>query len=109
MAGALGALAPLNTRRALAADKIVVGVIFLGPRDDYGDNQAQAPAAAAIKKMAGVSGVEQEKVPETNDVQKTMGAMIEQDGATRLFPTSFERVDRGEASRWHHARVRSDR
>jgi basic membrane protein A len=89
MAGALGALAPLGARRALAADKLVVGVIYVGPRDDYGYNQAQAQAAAAIKKMAGVSVVEQEKVPETTDVQKTMGSMVEQDGATLLFPTSF--------------------
>ena len=93
MAGALGALAPLGPRRALAADKLVVGVIYVGPRDDYGYNQAQAQAAAAIKKMPGVSVVEQEKVPETTDVQKTMGSMIEQDGATLLFPTSFGYFD----------------
>ena len=93
MAGVAGALAPLGAHRALAADKIVVGVIYVGPRDDYGYNQAQAQAAAAIKKMAGVSVVEQEKVPETTDVQKTMGSMIEQDGATLLFPTSFGYFD----------------
>ncbi len=93
MAGVVGALAPLGARRALAADKLVVGVIYVGPRDDYGYNQAQAQAAAAIKKMAGVSVVEQEKVPETTDVQKTMGSMIEQDGATLLFPTSFGYFD----------------
>ena len=65
----------------------------MGPRDDYGYNQAQAQAAAEIKKMPGVSVVEQEKVPETTDVQKTMGSMIEQDGATLLFPTSFRYFD----------------
>jgi basic membrane protein A and related proteins len=79
--------------RAFAADKLVVGVIYVGPRDDYGYNQAQAQAAAAIKAMPGVTVVEQEKVPETNDVQKTMGAMIEQDGAMLLFPTSFGYFD----------------
>jgi basic membrane protein A len=92
-AGALGALAPLAPRPALAADKLVVGVIYVGPRDDYGYNQAQAQAAAAIKKMPGVSVVEQEKVPETTDVQKTMGSMVEQDGATLVFPTSFGYFD----------------
>src|SRR6201998_2116649 len=93
VARALGAVIPLSERRALAADKIVVGVIYVGTRDDYGYNQAQAQAAAAIKAMPGVTVVEQEKVPETNDVQKTMGAMIEQDGATLLFPTSFGYFD----------------
>jgi len=92
-AGTLGALAALRSGRAAAADKLVVGVIYVGPRDDYGYNQAQAQAAAAIKKMSGVSVVEQEKVPETTDVQKTMGSMIEQDGATLLFPTSFGYFD----------------
>src|SRR5437016_11158846 len=90
-AGVVGALAAAG--RALGGDKLVVGVIYVGPRDDYGYNQAQAQAAAAMKKMPGVSVVEQEKVPETTDVQKTMGSMIEQDGATLLFPTSFGYFD----------------
>jgi len=93
MVGALGAVGSLGPRRAAAADKLVVGVIYVGPRDDYGYNQAQAQAAAAIKKMPGVVVVEQEKVPETTDVQKTMASMIEQDAATLLFPTSFGYFD----------------
>src|SRR5437667_11805232 len=93
VAGALGALEPYGARSAHAADKLVVCVIYVGPRDDYGYNQAQAQAAAALKKMPGISVVEQEKVQETTDVQKTMGSMIEQDGATLLFPTSFGYFD----------------
>ncbi len=92
-AGVAGAAASFARGPAYAADKLVVGVIYVGPRDDYGYNQAQAQAAAMIKKMPGVTVVEQEKVPETNDVQKTMGSMIEQDGATLLFPTSFGYFD----------------
>ena len=91
--GAAGIAGALGARSARASDKLVVGVIYVGPRDDYGYNQAQAQAAAAIKKMPGVSVVEQEKVPETTDVQKTMGSMVEQDGATLLFPTSFGYFD----------------
>ncbi len=79
--------------RAFAADKLVIGVIYVGPRDDYGYNQAQAQAAAQIKKMPGVTVLEQEKVAETTDVQKVMGSMIEQDGATLIFPTSFGYFD----------------
>jgi simple sugar transport system substrate-binding protein len=92
-AGALGALAAFRPTAASAVDKLVVGVIYVGPREDYGYNQAQAQAAAAMKKLPGVTVVEQEKVPETTDVQKTMGSMIEQDGATLLFPTSFGYFD----------------
>ena len=71
----------------------MVGVIYVGPKDDYGYNQAQAQAAAAIKKLPGVTVVEEEKVPETVDVQKTMESMIELDGATLIFPTSFGYFD----------------
>ncbi len=79
--------------RVFAADKITVGVIYVGPKDDYGYNQAQAQAAAALKKMPGVTVVEEEKVPETVDVQKTMASMIVEDGASLIFPTSFGYFD----------------
>ena len=92
-AGASAALPSLYAGLAQAQSKITVGVIYVGPRDDYGYNQAQAQAAAALKKMAGVKVIEQEKVAETTDVQKVMGSMIEQDGATLLFPTSFGYFD----------------
>jgi simple sugar transport system substrate-binding protein len=73
---------------ALAKDT-VVGFIYVGSRDDYGYNQAHAVGAAAVKKMAGVKVVEEEKVPETEAVEKTMESMINLDSATLLFPTSF--------------------
>jgi basic membrane protein A and related proteins len=92
-AGATGALPSLFAGHALAQGKLVVGVIYVGPRDDYGYNQAQAQAAALIKKMPGVTVLEQEKVAETMDVQKVMGSMVEQDGATLIFPTSFGYFD----------------
>lgn len=74
---------------ARAANPTVVGFIYVGPRDDFGYNQAHAQGAAAVAKLSGVKVVEEEKVPETADVQKTMGSMITLDGATLLFPTSF--------------------
>ncbi|MBM3393051.1 MAG: BMP family ABC transporter substrate-binding protein [Betaproteobacteria bacterium] len=91
--GVLTAIGPAMLGRAFAADKIVVGVIYVGPRDDFGYSQAQAQAAAAIKRMLGVTVVEQERVPETADVQKVMASMIEQDGASIIFPTSFGYFD----------------
>jgi len=88
-AGTLGALPQF----AHAQKPITVGVIYVGPRDDYGYNQAHAQAAAEVKKMAGVKVVEEENVPETASVQKTMTGMISQDGASLLFPTSFGYFD----------------
>ena len=78
----------LPMRRALAKDT-VVGFIYVGSRDDYGYNQAHAQGAAALKKLAGIKVVEEEKVPETNAVEKTIESMINLDGATLVFPTSF--------------------
>ncbi len=85
-------LAPL-TPWALAQAPLTIGVIYVGPKDDFGYNQAQAQAAAELKKMAGVKVVEEENVPETTAVQKTMTGMIAQDGAKLLFPTSFGYFD----------------
>jgi basic membrane protein A and related proteins len=86
------AFAGLGPQRAFAKD-LVVGFIYVGPKDDYGYNQAHAEGAAVLKSMPGVTLVEEEKVAETLDVQKTMQSMIELDGATLLFPTSFGYFD----------------
>src|SRR5260370_12162286 len=78
----------IGARRAAAADT-TIGFIYVGSRDDYGYNQAHAQGAAAVKKMPGVKVVEEEKVPETDAVEKTIESMINLDGATLIFPTSF--------------------
>ena len=79
--------------RSAEAKTLTVGFIYVGAKDDYGYNQAHAEAAAMLKKTPGMKIVEEEKVPETDDVQKTMESMIELDGATLLFPTSFGYFD----------------
>jgi len=78
---------------AFAQKAISVGMIYVGPKDDFGYNQAHAEAAAEVKKMAGIKVVEEENVPETQAVQKTMQGMISQDGCALLFPTSFGYFD----------------
>jgi len=92
LAGASLAL-PGALRTAWAQSPITVGIIYVGPRDDFGYNQAHAEAAAQLKKLAGVKVAEEENVPETQAVQKTMQGMISQDGASLLFPTSFGYFD----------------
>ena len=90
--GCVGPWHGAAARQAAAADT-TVGFIYVGPHDDYGYNQAHADGAAALKKMPGVKVVEEEKVPETDAVEKTMESMINLDGATLLFPTSFGYFD----------------
>jgi len=92
LAGLGATMAPWAVDPAKAAD-LVVGFIYVGPKDDYGYNQAHAEGAAAIKGMPGVTLVEEENVPETVAVQKTIESMINLDGATLMFPTSFGYFD----------------
>ncbi len=92
---ALGAASTLGSWSSLAqAQKpITIGAIYVGAKDDYGYNQAQAEAVAAVKKLPGVKAVEEENVPETAAVTKSMTGMITQDGASVLFPSSFGYFD----------------
>jgi basic membrane protein A len=89
---ALGSTLPFQLAQA-AGEKLTVGFIYPGTRGDYGYIQAHAQAAAILRKMPGVKVVEEENVPETAAVQKTMEGMIVQDGATLLFATSYGYLD----------------
>lgn len=75
-------------------DPLTVGFIYVGPKDDYGYNQAHAEGAAGIvAKHSWVKLVEEANVPETTAVAESMRSMIDIDGATVLFPTSFGYFD----------------
>ena len=86
---ATGALLSILPKMALAAKPITVGVIYVGPRQDFGWNQSHWDAARKIAKMDGVKVVEQENVPETAEVEKVMKSMIQLDGAKVIMATSF--------------------
>lgn len=77
-----------------AEEEIVVGFIYVGPKDDFGYNQAHAEGAAAMAaNVPSIRLVEEASVPETTAVTETMRSMIEIDGAKVLFPTSFGYFD----------------
>jgi len=90
---AAGALVLGGGLRARAAEGLTIGMIYVGPRDDFGWNQAHAVGAKALKELSGVTVVEEENVPETVAVTQTMESMINLDGAKLLFPTSFGYFD----------------
>jgi simple sugar transport system substrate-binding protein len=70
-----------------------MGFIYVGPKDDYGYNQAHFQGKEGLNELAGVKTIDQASVPETSEVQEAMRNMIEQDKATVLFPTSFGYFD----------------
>lgn len=84
---------PTNSGSTGAVKPITMGFIYVGPKDDYGYNQAHALGKEGVSKLPWVKTVEQANVPETTEVQEAMRNMIEQDGATVLFPTSFGYFD----------------
>jgi hypothetical protein len=49
----------LRVLEATAAKDLIVGFIYVAPKDDYGYNQAHAEAATMLKKMARVKIVEE--------------------------------------------------
>ena len=75
------------------AKVVTMGFIYVGAKDDYGWNQAHAQGKEGVSKLSGVKTVEEASVPETNASEETMLNMINQDGVTVLFPTSFGYFD----------------
>ena len=77
-----------------AGEQMTIGFIYVGPKDDYGYNQAHAEGAAGMaEKFSWVKLVEEANVPETSAVAESMRNMIDIDGAKLLFPTSFGYFD----------------
>jgi simple sugar transport system substrate-binding protein/basic membrane protein A len=74
---------------ACGAGADTVGFLYVGPKDDFGYNQAAYEAAVAMGEATGVEVIHAENVPETiEDAVPVMEDMIAQ-GATIIFPTSF--------------------
>jgi len=87
-AAALAATAlPFGSARADTA--VVLGIVYVGPKDDFGWNQAHAVSVATLKALPGITVVEEENVPETDAVSKSMESMINLDGANLILATSF--------------------
>ena len=90
---AAAGMAPFLSHRATASNDITVGFLYVGSRTDFGYNQGHAEGAAAVAKLPGVKIIEEEMVPETVEVQKSIEGMIELSGATIIFPTSYGYYD----------------
>ena len=75
------------------APELNIGFIFVGPKDDFGYSQSHFQGQGVISQLAGVKTVDEANVPETATVQETMLSMINQNGASLLFPTSFGYFD----------------
>jgi len=73
-------------------DEFTVGFIFVGPKDDFGYNQAAYEGSLALDDIEGVNVLRAENVPETAEATQAMQEMIDQ-GADLIFPTSFGHME----------------
>ena len=70
-----------------------VGFIFVGPKDDYGYNQAAFQGSQAVKaKFPDLEVLTAENVPEDDNATRIMEKMIS-DGAKIIFATSYGHLD----------------
>ena len=83
------ATAALPFGLARADTAVILGIVYVGPKDDFGWNQAHATSVATLKSLPGITVVEEENVPETDAVSKSMESMINLDGANLILATSF--------------------
>ena len=86
---AAGVIAATSAGRLARAGDVTIGIVYVGPRDDFGWNQAHAVAVKSLKTLPGVKVVEEENVPETDACSKSMESMINLDGAGLILATSF--------------------
>jgi simple sugar transport system substrate-binding protein len=88
-AGTLGLVSGSRMLGAQAATGITIGAVFVGPKDDFGWNNAHAFGIQALKNVPGVKILQEERVPETKAVVSTMESMIRDDGANLILGTSY--------------------
>ena len=71
----------------------VVGFIYVGPKDDFGYNQAAYDGSqAVIEAFPDVEVLQAENVPETSEAETVMADMIDR-GADLIFATSYGHLE----------------
>ncbi len=91
----VGLVLPGTASAATAPGKgsAAVGFIFVGPRNDFGYNQAAYQGAMAVKKsVKGIKVLTAENVPEDDNATRVMESMIRK-GAKVIFATSYGHKD----------------
>jgi simple sugar transport system substrate-binding protein/basic membrane protein A len=84
---------PASSSEAPGEGSTKVGFIFVGPKDDYGYNQAAYEGAMAVKeKYPDLEVLTAENVPEDDNATRIMEGMIDK-GAKIIFATSYGHLD----------------
>lgn len=90
---ALSACGDSSTNASASAESPTIGFLYVGPKNDYGYNQAAYEGSQAVQEAFPDSEILQaENVPETSEASRVMEKMIK-DGATIIFPTSYGHLE----------------
>ena len=90
---ATGSDGDASTSEAPGQGSEAVGFIMVGPKDDFGYNQAVYEGAMAVEEAyPDLEVLTAENVPETDEAARVMEGMIDK-GAKILFATSFGHLD----------------
>ncbi len=88
-----GSAAAIPTGNGPGKDAKTIGFIFVGPKDDFGYNQAAYAGSQAVAKAhPNIKVLTAENVPEDDNATRVMEKMIS-DGATLIFATSYGHLD----------------
>lgn len=94
-----------SSSSAPGKDSKAVGFIMVGPKDDFGYNQAVYNGAMAVKKAyPDLQVLTAENVPETDEAARVMDGMIDK-GAKIIFATSYGHLDAAESVAKEHPDV----
>jgi basic membrane protein A len=77
----------------LSEDRLLMGFVYNGPKNDLGYNQAHVEGKQSLKSIPYVRAFDEANVPETVAVEESMRDMIHQDGARAIFATSYGYLD----------------
>lgn len=86
-------LALLASAPLAAQDRLNVGFVYNGPKNDLGYNQAHAEGKQSLKTVPYVRAFDEANVSETVAVEESMRNMVHQDGARVIFATSYGFLD----------------
>ncbi|MET0895166.1 MAG: BMP family ABC transporter substrate-binding protein, partial [Acidimicrobiia bacterium] len=93
------------TDAAPGQDSKAVGFIFVGPKDDFGYNQAAYQGSQAVQKaFPKLKVLTAENVPEDDSAARVMEGMIDR-GAKIIFATSYGHLDAAEKVAKAHPEV----
>ncbi|MET0276316.1 MAG: BMP family ABC transporter substrate-binding protein [Acidimicrobiia bacterium] len=93
------------TDAAPGQDSKAVGFIFVGPKDDFGYNQAAYQGSQAVQKaFPKLKVLTAENVPEDDGAARVMEGMIDR-GAKIIFATSYGHLDAAEKVAKAHPEV----